>query len=165
MQQKHSRLGIASFIVSILITALIFLSIIVAGVMEASSPGGIDETSPAAVILGLVIIGMLLLDLVAFGLGIGAIFQKDRNKLFAILGIIISAVTFLGTISLIIIGNTVAKRSDHRFASSRPTHVQRSVGVRQRSPFVTSRRLRYLANSRTARPARLYWDTTPLRRP
>ena len=163
MQHPHSKLGIASFIMSVVITALIFLAIIFAGVM-ATSTGGVDETSTEAIILGLVIIGMLLLDLVALGLGIGAIFQKDRNKLFAILGIIISAVTLLGTISLIVIGNTMAKRSDRMFASpAQTTRVHRARRALKQSIASLSHPSGYVARSRSPRQARLYWDKTPTR--
>ncbi|MGU5664526.1 hypothetical protein [Aeromonas sanarellii] len=47
-EKKHSGLGIASFITSIVSGLLIFLLIGVAGVMEASTPGGIDEESAGA---------------------------------------------------------------------------------------------------------------------
>ena len=54
MELKQSGLGIASFILSILCGLLIFVMFIIAGVMEASSPGGIDERSAGAVVLGLI---------------------------------------------------------------------------------------------------------------
>lgn len=104
MAQKHSGLGITSFIFSIVSGILIFILIIIAGMMEASTPGGIDEKSAAAVIVGLFIIAFLFLCLVALGLGIAGLMQKDRKKLFAILGTIFSTVTLVGTISIIIVG-------------------------------------------------------------
>jgi hypothetical protein len=103
-EQKHSGLGIASFITSIASGVITFLLIVIAGVMEASSPGGIDEESASAVILGLSLIAFLGVSLVALGLGIAGIVQKNRKKIFAILGSIFAAVTFLGTICIMMIG-------------------------------------------------------------
>ena len=43
-------------------------------------------------------------SLVALGLGIGGLIQKDRKKIFAILGTVFAAITFLGTILLMMVG-------------------------------------------------------------
>jgi len=104
LPMKHSGIGIASFAMSVGILIVTFVLVVVAGVMEASTPGGINEESPAAIMLGLSIIGMVVLNIVAFGLGIGTIFQKDRKKLFGVLGMAFSALTIIGIISLIMFG-------------------------------------------------------------
>ena len=109
MEQKHSGLGIASFITSIFSGICLFLTFVAAGVMEASTPGGIDETSPLAVFVGLCMFAFLFIALVALGLGIAGIVQRDRIKLFAWLGTIFSACSLLGTISLILIGLSIGK--------------------------------------------------------
>jgi hypothetical protein len=103
----NSGMGIASFIISITAGVLIFIMLIVAGAMEASAPGGIDEESALAIILGLFIIALILADLVALGLGIAGLIQKNTKKIFATLGTIFSSVTIVLTIALIIIGNTM----------------------------------------------------------
>lgn len=105
MEQKHSGLGIASFVLGIVVGVLVFLMVVVAGAMQASTPGGIDEQSPVAVVLGLFILGLLALDMVALGLGIGSLFQSDRKKIFGVLGTLFSALTIAGTVLLIIIGS------------------------------------------------------------
>ena len=107
VSMKHSGIGIASFSMSVGILIVTFVLVVVAGVMEASTPGGINEESPAAIMLGLSIIGMVLLNIVAFGLGIGTMFQKDRKKLFGILGMSFSALTIVGIISLIMFGMSI----------------------------------------------------------
>ncbi|MDX9980739.1 MAG: hypothetical protein RBU25_12010 [Lentisphaeria bacterium] len=56
----------------------------------------------------MLIIGMMLLDLVALGLGIGGLIQKDRKKVFAILGTIFSGLTIGGVLLLMVLG-TVAE--------------------------------------------------------
>lgn len=103
-EKKHSGLGIASFITSIVSGLLIFLLIVVAGVMEASTPGGIDEESAGAVMVGLFLFAFLGAALVALGLGIGGLLQKERKKIFAILGTVFSAVSLVVTIFIMIIG-------------------------------------------------------------
>jgi uncharacterized membrane protein len=103
-EQKHSGLGVASFITSLVSGILLFLLIVIAGVIEASTPGGMDEKSAAAVIVGLFMIFFLGASLVALGLGIGGLIQKDRKKIFAILGTVFAAITFLGTILLMMVG-------------------------------------------------------------
>jgi hypothetical protein len=103
-EQKHSGLGIASFITSIIAGILIFLLLLIAGVMETSTPGGIDEDSASAVIIGLFLLALLGAAFVALCLGIGGLIQKERKKIFAILGTAIAAVTTLGTIFIIILG-------------------------------------------------------------
>ncbi len=107
MPTKHSALGISSFVMSIITGLIIFLLVVIAGVMEVSTPGGIDEESAEAVILGLFIIAALFGCLTALALGIAGLFQKGRKKIFSILGVIFSALPFIGTISLIIIGLSV----------------------------------------------------------
>jgi hypothetical protein len=102
MEQTHSGLGIASFIMSIAICALTFLVIVTAGVMEVTTPGGIGEVGTTLV--GLLTIGCLFLDFIALGLGIGGLFKKDRKKVLSILGIAFSASTIFLTLTLIFIG-------------------------------------------------------------
>ncbi|MEJ2497014.1 MAG: hypothetical protein P8Y43_05990 [Sulfurovaceae bacterium] len=84
MEQKHSGIGIASFVISIVAGILIFIVLAIAGSIEASTPGGIDENSTEAVMIGLAIIGLLFLNVLSVGLGIGVLLQKERKKIFAI---------------------------------------------------------------------------------
>jgi hypothetical protein len=101
---KHSKFGIASFVTALLSALLIFILFIVAGVLETTTPGGMDEKSAAAMIVGLVLFAFLFLSLISAGLGIGGLFEKDRKKIFAILGVIFSLLTLLGTIGLVVLG-------------------------------------------------------------
>lgn len=103
--QKHSGFGIASFTISLIVAFLIFIALIYVLYMDATSMGGVDEKSPLVIILGLLIFLLLLADIVAVGFGIAAFFHKDRKKIFAILGLIFSGATLIGTVGLIIIGN------------------------------------------------------------
>lgn len=105
MEPKHSGMGIASFAISIVVGVIVFLLIAVAAMATASTPGGMDDNSPTAMVIGLGIVLMFGLDVVAIGLGIAGIVQKNRKKVFAILGVVFGAATILGTIVLAIIGS------------------------------------------------------------
>jgi hypothetical protein len=106
-EKKHSGLGIASFITSIASGIPIFLLFAIAAVIGASTPGGLDEQSVAAVVVGLCLFFFVGVALVALGLGIAGLFQKERKKIFAILGTIFSAATLVGTLILMILGFTM----------------------------------------------------------
>jgi hypothetical protein len=80
MDQKHSELGIASFgICIVIIIVLILLNYVANSIKEQ-------------VIASLF---SLFMSLVALGLGIVGLGQKDRMKLFTILGTILSAVVLI----------------------------------------------------------------------
>ena len=102
--QKHSGFGIASFITSIVSAVVIFSAVVAAGIIMAKSPAEMGEGSPTAIIIGLIMIAFLFAALVALGFGIGGLFQKERRKIFPILGVIISSVSFICTALLMVIG-------------------------------------------------------------
>jgi hypothetical protein len=103
-EKKHSGLGIASFIISIVSSILMFVVFSIGAYLDVSTPGGISEESTEAVLIGLFTFFLIGALLVAFGLGIGALFQKNRNKIFAILGVLISVITTVGTVAIMILG-------------------------------------------------------------
>lgn len=107
-QLPHAGMGIASFVLSIPVGILLFLVFVIAGVLETATPGGINEESPVAVIVGLCMLGLLGLDIVAVGLGIAGLFQGYRRRLFAVLGLVFSAAIGLGTLLLIGVGLLVS---------------------------------------------------------
>ena len=94
----------ASFIISLVIGLLLVIIIVIAGVIEESTPGGMDEESAPAVIIGFLLINLLIGDLIAFGLGIAGLAQRNSKKIFALLGTIFSSVAILAMATLMIIG-------------------------------------------------------------
>lgn len=102
---KHSGLGLASFVLSVVTAGAMFVVFLIAGVVAVSQPGGLDEKSPVAVIIGLFLVGLIVMELIALGLGISGFLQRQRKVVFAVLGTVISAITIFGTIALIVIGN------------------------------------------------------------
>jgi hypothetical protein len=104
LTSKHSGLGIASFIISLLTGILMCVAIGGATILQASSGGAIRSNTTVMAILGLFILALIFACLVALGLGIGALFQKNRKRVFGVLGIVISAATIVIWIALEIIG-------------------------------------------------------------
>ncbi len=99
---KHAGLGIASLVLAILAAMGLFVLFVIAGVMENNTPGGIDEDSPQAIIVGLFLILGVVLEFIALGLGLGSLLQPNRKKLMGILGIIGSLLSlfFFGVIMI-----------------------------------------------------------------
>lgn len=103
MEEKHSGVGIVSFIISLLAGFSMLLVIMIAGVLSAQHPVG-ARPSPAQGIVGLGMFFLLGMDFVAVALGIACLCQAQRNKLFGILGLVISGFTILGTFALMMLG-------------------------------------------------------------
>ena len=72
--------------------------------MEASSPDGLDENSPEAVVIGLLYMGVMLGTLIGVALAVGGLVQKDRLKIFAVLACVFHALTFLGLAGILVLG-------------------------------------------------------------
>lgn len=102
---KHSGLGIASFIMSLICGLGLFVIVFIASMMSLN--GEMDETSSAAMIIGLAMFVFLGLEFIALILGIVGWTQKDRKSVFGILGTVFSAVVIVGMIGLIAIGLTI----------------------------------------------------------
>ncbi len=81
MEQKHSSLGIASIITNIVVIFMIAILFVVP-----------DLYRPLVgqIPLSIIYFVFVFMSLVALGVGIAGLIQKDRKKLFAILGTIFS---------------------------------------------------------------------------
>lgn len=101
---QHSKLGIASFAISV-VALLVFIWTIVVGTrMQMNTPGGIDRYSPEAVRLGAIVLSLLLGDLIAIGLGAAALSQDNVKPIFAQLGKIIACSTLALWLVLAVLG-------------------------------------------------------------
>nr|WP_143592036.1 hypothetical protein [Stenotrophomonas maltophilia] len=105
MHTPHSGMGIAAFITALCGAVLMLGLIVVAGIIETTTPGGMEETSMSAILVGLGLMGTALMQLVAFGLGIAGAVQADRRRVFAVLGLVLSISSMLGVVLLMIIGS------------------------------------------------------------
>ncbi len=90
MRLKHSGLGIASFSLSIVVVLIGMLTCITIYYAFVGWP------VPEFVINNIYYVPVTaLISLSSLGLGIAALFQADRKVIFAIIGIVLSAVVFL----------------------------------------------------------------------
>ncbi len=102
-ERKGSGVGMASFIIAIIVGIGEFIMVVIAGMM-ASAPGGMNEEAPATVALGLLLLAGLALALVGAVLGLVSIMQRDRKKIFGILGLIFNAAILAVVLLLMVVG-------------------------------------------------------------
>ena len=84
---RHCGIGIASFIMAILNIILMFVMVGTAGYLQASTPGGLTEKSPEAVVVGLITILLVAMVVVSIILSVVSLFRKNHKKIFGILGL------------------------------------------------------------------------------
>jgi hypothetical protein len=102
--REHSRFGIASFCLALVGGVMEFILLVIAGILEASAPGSMNEDSPQAMILGAGLIGGGVLCLVGLALGIAGLCESRRKKVFAILGVVLNALAILGVGVVMLVG-------------------------------------------------------------
>jgi len=105
MHTPHSGMGIAAFITAVCGAVLMLGLVVIAGIIETTTPGGMEETSMSAILVGLGLMLTALMQLVAFGLGIAGAVQADRRRVFAVLGLVLSISSMLGVVLLMVIGS------------------------------------------------------------
>ncbi len=97
-EPRQSGLGIASCAVSFLaggaILAVVVLAVISLGLKSTTEPADFLATG------GLLVVASFLLCIVSLTLGVAALFQAGRKKLFAIVGIVVSAGIIIIFVSL-----------------------------------------------------------------
>lgn len=99
----HSGMGIASFIISLVAGVCLLVTFGIAGAAE-SQPGGLNEESLMAGVLGLLMLLAALAQVVALGLGIAGLVQAGRSKIFGVLGTVFASMALLGSLLLILLG-------------------------------------------------------------
>ena len=104
MEKTHSKIGIASFIVAVIAAFLILCALVAAGILQHGHPPG---KYPGQEIVGLSIIFLLFLDASAVVLGVVSVFEKERKRLFGVLGLCISCAAIFGSIVLLVVGMVV----------------------------------------------------------
>jgi hypothetical protein len=103
-EAAHSKVGIASFVMGLLVGLGELVLVVIAGVMETSTPGGMNDKDPKVAILGLLLLGGLFLALVGAILGVVGLFERNRKKLFAVLGLIFNGLILGLVVLLMIVG-------------------------------------------------------------
>ena len=85
---RHSRLGIASFITAIAVGILVPLDMVASAALMWSMQGeDASKFIPLFIAMGFILILAYGGNLAGIGLGIAGIRQKDRNRVFAIIGL------------------------------------------------------------------------------
>src|SRR5207237_120752 len=74
----------------------------------ASNRANRNTAETMGVMTGLFVCGGALASLVGLGLGMAGVFQEDRNRTFAVIGLILNGLIILGTAALFIIGMAFA---------------------------------------------------------
>jgi hypothetical protein len=100
----HSPIGVVSFVLALLAGLGLLGIIIGAAVMAAGGRTELDEESPQAMVIGLVFVLSLFGSFIGLGFGIGGLFQRDRKRVFTVLGLCGNALLLLGTAGLIALG-------------------------------------------------------------
>jgi hypothetical protein len=108
-QGGHSGLGVASFIIGLVVIALTLLIIVLAVIVSVGSPPG-DTAYRMGMMVGTVVCGELVVCLVGVGLGIGGLFQGNRSRTLAVIGVILNGLVLFGGIVLMLIGMAFANR-------------------------------------------------------
>lgn len=108
---KHSGLGIASLIISILSTILVFLSLGILFTVDGIYPEETKTNDIITSIMALILFLGLFLSLIGAGLAIAGLIIKGRKKLYPIIGLVVNIALFLIGIMVMIFG-TVAIMSE-----------------------------------------------------
>ena len=102
--RRQSGLGIASFVVAIVGGVTVFVLIVIAGVMAASTSDGMDEESPQAILLGVGLLASVMINVFGILLGVAGLGQSDRVRTFAVLGLVLNLLVILGFVGLVVLG-------------------------------------------------------------
>ncbi|MFM2480302.1 hypothetical protein [Celerinatantimonas sp. YJH-8] len=102
--QKHSGVGIAAFVISIISLLFIFFLMFLLGIMTTAVAAHRSALSTGILLISFLSIVPLLMNLVALGLGIAGLLQRDRKKIFPILGTILSGIIVISLLSMIVLG-------------------------------------------------------------
>ncbi|KWV11761.1 hypothetical protein [Xanthomonas translucens] len=100
----YSGLGIASFAVSLIAAVLTLVLVGICAALVYSQPDSLDDDSPLAMLVGMAMMVGIVAELAAAALGIGSLFQRDRRKLYGVLGLIFAIATLVGVAALIVFG-------------------------------------------------------------
>ena len=103
MAEKHSGIGIAAFVIGILVLIMICITFAVAGGTSGMSTYSSSYDSLLTGI-GLLACGTIALAVVGTVLGIVAVFQKNTRKVFGIIGLVLNALVLLAMCGILALG-------------------------------------------------------------
>jgi len=96
---KYSRLGLSSFFIATIISLIVigYLAVVLRMQNNPSAVQSFAASDPVMTCL------MPIMALAGLGLGIAAIVQKQKNRLFGFVGLIVNSLFILGIFSLYVI--------------------------------------------------------------
>jgi hypothetical protein len=94
-----SGLGLASLLIAIGVILLEFLLVGIIVLLTAENNGQMNENDPAAIVLGLGILGSIGINLIGLVLGIVGCFQADRSIVLAVIGTTLNGLVLFGAAS------------------------------------------------------------------
>jgi hypothetical protein len=105
VEPKHSVLGIVSLVLALCGGFGLFAAVavaMVAGAAETTGKSIIPDDSPAETALGLALFAAMGLEVLALGVSFGALFEKDKKRVLAIVAMAISFMS-LGCAGLLLL--------------------------------------------------------------
>ncbi|MDR3347009.1 MAG: hypothetical protein LBN32_00185 [Helicobacteraceae bacterium] len=103
IQLRHSGLGIASFVLSIVDLVAFMVLLVFAAIVGTSLPSNAADAQALLMLIGVMYFAVLLVAIVAIGLGIAGVCQRAR-KVFGILGLTFSIGIMLFAIFVMLLG-------------------------------------------------------------
>lgn len=107
LRQKHSELGVASLCLGVLVGFIDVGAVVGAGVLGMQAQGGEPPQGPLMIIV-LAILGGAFLNVLGFVMGAVALFQRNRQRAFAVVGVIVNGLILLGMAGLMVVGMMMA---------------------------------------------------------
>lgn len=95
IEWKHSRFGIASFTLTVVLGLCLLLAFGLIGLEYAETGPDLEEDSPLLVLVGLLFVFSCLGNVLSLALGVVGLLEKRRKKAFALLGTVLSSLTLL----------------------------------------------------------------------
>lgn len=99
--QKETGLGIASFVISMVMLVMWFVLVAIAAAVAAGAP----DDSPVLIGVGLLLFGGIGANIIGLIFGIIAVGKENVKKTLAAVGLTLNSVELLGIIFLIILGS------------------------------------------------------------
>ncbi|HLW64871.1 MAG TPA: hypothetical protein VKS79_06080 [Gemmataceae bacterium] len=98
----NSGLGIASLVIGLVVGAVDFMSLVVAGILSEKQGAQFDDSKQAIAIWLVLLVGFLA-SLIGGALAIIGLVQVNRAKGYGIAGLVVNSLLVLGMLGLIVI--------------------------------------------------------------
>ena len=103
--KRHSRMGIASFVLALLCGAALFGMLGYVVYREFAAPGSMEQNVPLVMLVGFVVILAGVGNVLGIVLGIAGLVQARHKRLFAALGLGLNVLLALVFVAMIVFGS------------------------------------------------------------